>query len=111
MYEYKAIITKVYDGDSVTADIDLGFGVWLHKQKFRLYGINTPELRTKDPEEKAKAYAARDRLREIVLDKPVRIVSHGKGKYGRWLVEIFTDSSTSVNSKLILEGHAEHYII
>ena len=113
MYEYKVKITSVYDGDTVTGDIDLGFEVWMHDQKFRLYGINTPELRTKDSDEKERGYAARDRLRELVLDKTVRIRSHGKGKYGRWLVEIWIDdlSTKSVNQMLIIEGHAAHYLV
>ena len=50
-YEYNAIVTKVYDGDTITVDIDLGLGVWLKKQTIRLYGINTPELRGDEREE------------------------------------------------------------
>ena len=46
MYEYKCKIVKVIDGDTVDVDIDLGFGVWLHKERIRLYGIDTPESRT-----------------------------------------------------------------
>jgi micrococcal nuclease len=42
MYQYKAIITKVVDGDTVDVDIDLGFEVWLRNQRIRLYGIDTP---------------------------------------------------------------------
>ena len=52
MYEYKCKIVKVIDGDTVDVDIDLGFGVWLHKERIRLYGIDTPESRTRDLEEK-----------------------------------------------------------
>ena len=113
MYEYNVKITSVYDGDTVTGDIDLGFGVWMHKQKFRLYGIDTPEIRTKDPDEKVRGYAARDRVRELVLGKTVRVRSLGKGKYGRWLIEIWCEASPtkSLNQLLILEGHAEHYLI
>ena len=111
MYEYNVKITSVYDGDTVTGDVDLGFGIWIFKQKFRLLGIDTPELRTKDEEEKKRGYAARDRLRELILGKTVRIRSFGKGKYGRWLVEIWLDkmSTKSVNQMLILEDHAESY--
>jgi len=111
MYEYNVKITSVYDGDTVTGDIDLGFGIWIFKQKFRLLGIDTPEIRTKDQEEKKRAYAARDRLRELILGKTVRIRSFGKGKYGRWLIEIWTDekATRSVNQMLILEDHAESY--
>ena len=82
MYEYTAKITSVYDGDTVTGDVDLGFGIWIKKQKFRLMGIDTPEIRTKDKDEKVRGYEARDRLRELILGKTVRIRSFGKGKYG-----------------------------
>ena len=113
MYEYTAKITSVYDGDTVTGDVDLGFGIWIKKQKFRLMGIDTPEIRTKDKDEKVRGYEARDRLRELILGKTVRIRSFGKGKYGRWLVDIFIEEidTRSVNQLLILEGHADHYII
>ena len=113
MYEYNVIITSVYDGDTVTGDVDLGFGIWIRKQKFRLMGINTPEIRTRDKEEKKRGYIARDRLRELILDKHVRIRCFGKGKYGRWLVDIFINETDtrSVNQTLILEGLAEHYLV
>ena len=113
MYEYTAKITSVYDGDTVTGDVDLGFGIWIKKQKFRLMGIDTPEIRTKDKDEKVRGYEARDRLRELILGKTVRIRSFGKGKYGRWLVDIWIEDmdTRSVNQLLILEGHANHYII
>ena len=113
MYEYNANIISIYDGDTVTGDIDLGFGIWIRKQKFRLIGINTPEIRTKDADEKIRGYAARDRLIELIGDKTVRIRSFGKGKYGRWLVEIYIDDdeTRSVNQMLISEGHAEPYLV
>ena len=59
MYEYKCKIRKVVDGDTVDVDIDLGFGVWLRKQRVRLVGIDTPESRTKDLEEKKYGLAAK----------------------------------------------------
>ena len=76
-------------------------------------GIDTPEIRTKDKDEKVRGYEARDRLRELILGKTVRIRSFGKGKYGRWLVDIWIEDmdTRSVNQLLILEGHANHYII
>ena len=51
MYEYKCTIVRVGDGDTVDVDIDLGFDVWLSKQRVRLYGVDTPESRTRDKEE------------------------------------------------------------
>ena len=52
MFEYKCKLVRVIDGDTVDIDIDLGFGVWLRKQRIRMYGIDTPESRTRDLEEK-----------------------------------------------------------
>lgn len=110
MYEYNINITKIYDGDTITADVDLGFHTWLHGQKFRLMFIDTPELRDKDEILKAKAYAARDYLRELVKDKRCTIKCHGKGKYGRWLGELFVEGiEGSVNEHLIATGHADRY--
>jgi endonuclease YncB( thermonuclease family) len=59
LYNYRAFVTGVYDGDSITVDIDLGFNNWMKNQKVRLYGINTPELRG---EERPSGLIARDRL-------------------------------------------------
>jgi len=108
MYEYKAIITSVYDGDTVTANIDLGFGVVLKKQKLRLYGINTPEVRGSSKEEGKKV---RDLVREKILDKEVLIKTYRdkKGKYGRWLAEIIHEEE-NINDWLITEGHAVPYL-
>ena len=52
MYEYKAKLIKVVDGDTVDVDIDLGFGVWLRNERVRIMGIDTPESRTRDKVEK-----------------------------------------------------------
>ena len=105
MYIYNAIIVSVYDGDTVTADIDLGFEVWLKGQKLRLLNIDTPEVRGK---EKAEGIVSRDALRSRILGKEVKIKSDRKGKYGRWLVEIFLDDE-NINSWLLAEGLAKPY--
>ena len=52
MYEYRAIITKVYDGDTLTADVDMGFNIWSKNIKIRVLGIDTPEIRSKVQSEK-----------------------------------------------------------
>ena len=62
MYEYKCKMVKVVDGDTVDVDIDLGFGVWMRDQRIRLYGIDTPESRTSDDQEKIYGLAAKDLL-------------------------------------------------
>lgn len=109
MYEYKAIITKVYDGDTLTAEIDLGFKMWAKKVKLRLVGVDTPEIRTKDPVEKELAIKARDRVRELCLGKEVIVKTHGKGKYGRWLASVYVDGDLDIGRFLISEGYAQSY--
>lgn len=106
LYLYKAIVTDVYDGDTVTVDIDLGFNTWKHGEKLRLARINAPEVRGK---EKKEGIPARDWLRERILDKEIRIrtVKDGKGKFGRYLGEIILDGE-NMNDALVNAGHAEY---
>ena len=66
MYEYRVEVLKVIDGDTVDVDIDLGFGVWLKNERVRLHGIDTPESRTRDLEEKKFGLAAKARLKELL---------------------------------------------
>lgn len=108
LYNYKAKITDVYDGDTVTADVDLGFYMVQRKVKIRLYGIDTPELRAKEPELRLAAQHARDALRKSVLNQTVVLRCYGKGKYGRWLCEIFV-GDINVNQWLIEKKLAEPY--
>jgi micrococcal nuclease len=109
MYEYKATVTKVYDGDTITVDFDLGFGILIRKQKIRLYGINTPEVRGP---EKPEGIISRDALRERILGKVVTIKTFRdkKGKYGRWLGEVFVEEQ-NINQWLISEGYAKEYLL
>lgn len=93
LYFYKAKITDVYDADTVTADVDLGFYVWLHEQKFRLFGINAPEVRGGKKEE---GFRCRDLLASRISGKEVLIQSiknpkekDKQEKYGRWLAVIW----------------------
>ena len=88
MYEYRVANIRVVDGDTVDVDIDLGFGVWMKKQRIRLYGIDTPESRTKDKVEKVFGLAAKKRLEEILSmsdDIVLRSVKDIRGKFGRIL--------------------------
>ena len=71
MHEYKCRMVRVVDGDTVDVDIDLGFGVWMLKQRIRMYGIDTPESRTRDLEEKKYGLAAKDFLVKLVLQKEI----------------------------------------
>jgi endonuclease YncB( thermonuclease family) len=67
MYEYRCQILRVVDGDTADIDIDLGFGVWMRKQRVRLYGVDTPESRTRDLEEKKFGMMAKNMSRAIYL--------------------------------------------
>ena len=78
MYTYKAIIVSVYDGDTVTADVDLGFEVWLKGQTLRLLNIDTPEVRGK---EKAEGIVSRDALRARILGKEVKVAVFADGDH------------------------------
>lgn len=108
MYNYKAEIIAVYDGDTVTAKVDLGF---LHFQimKLRLYGIDTPELRGPEREQ---GLVVRDIVREMILDKEVEIHSYKdkQGKFGRYLATIIIDG-VNLNQWLIDNGHAQPYLL
>lgn len=106
MYQYQAHITRVYDGDTVTVDIDLGLNVWVRNEKVRLYGINAPELRGM---ERPQGIESRDHLRELILDKDVIIetIKDKKGKYGRYLGIIML-GKTNINEQMVKDGFARH---
>ncbi len=114
MFEYKCNLVKVVDGDTVDVDIDLGFGVWLRKQRIRLYGIDTPESRTRDKVEKVYGLAAKDFLSKMLSTGEMSIKTHkdAKGKFGRILGELFMKTSVgelSVNQSLVENSHAVRY--
>ena len=114
MYEYRCKIIRVVDGDTVDVDIDLGFGVWLHKERVRIYGIDTPESRTRDLEEKRYGLAAKEFVKEFVRDKGgsnivLRTRKYdAKGKFGRILGDIIVDN-VSMSETMIKEHHAVTY--
>ena len=113
MYEYNANIIRVYDGDTVWADLDLGFGIWMRNQAIRLRGINTPELRG---ETKEAGIAARDRLKDLLTRAGNKCViktvkDDQTGKYGRILGELLVaGEEISLNQVLIDEGFAVPYM-
>ena len=115
MYEYRTKVVRVIDGDTVDVDIDLGFGVWLRKSRIRLLGVDTPESRTRDKEEKKYGLAAKDFLVSKLGDSPIlKTTKDGKGKFGRILGEFLVDDgegrTRSVNDWLISEHHAVRYM-
>ena len=104
MYRYRAKTRSVYDADTIRVDIDLGFGVWLHNQSVRLFGINAPEVRGA---ERPEGLVSRDRLRERLTDQDVTIETFKdrKGKYGRWLAVVWLGDE-NMNEWLVSEGLA-----
>lgn len=111
-WRYEAMVTRVVDGDTIDAMIDLGFSTH-RKIRIRFHGINTPESRTRDLEEKKRGKAATARLKEILDAEDGKFVvsSLGVGKYGRCLGVLYTKSlgETSVQQTLINEGHGVEY--
>lgn len=107
IYQYRAHVVSVYDGDTMRADVDLGFFTWVRNEQFRLSRINAPEVRGPMRPEGLKS---RDRLRELILDKDVIIETEKKGKYGRYIAEVFVEEDgalINVNDLLVAEGWAQ----
>ena len=96
MYEYKAKIVDVYDGDTFTFEVDLGFSITV-KEKIRLAGINTPEVRGKS---KPEGIMVRDYVRSMILGKEVTIQVFKKGKFGRYVAYVFFDNLTGIPCNL-----------
>ena len=114
MYKYKVHVTRIVDGDTVDVDIDLGFGMIYKKQRVRMMGIDTPESRTRDLEEKFYGLQSKAFLKSLLTGsktyKDIYLVSHDKGKFGRILGEFFIgNSEVSVNQQMINDHHAVAY--
>ena len=108
LFHYTATVQSVYDGDTCRVDIDLGLGIWIRNEKLRLVRINAPEMTGDD---KALGTAARDFLRELIDGQKVIIesVKDRRGKYGRYLAEIWIQQDEiwiNVNDALVAAGHA-----
>ena len=121
MYTYKAKLDRVVDGDTVDAYIDLGFDISVHK-RIRLAGIDSPESRTRDLEEKARGLASKDRLIDLLKDGKFILESKEVGKYGRVLGTLFVEETNddnleaneqeykiNINETLVQEGYATEY--
>jgi micrococcal nuclease len=111
MYEYYCEVTRIVDGDTLDVDIDLGFSTKLTKQRIRMLGIDTPESRTRDLEEKSRGLLSKKFLMDLCpVGSKIRLVSHGKGKFGRILGEIFIHQGVlSINKHMCNEGYAVEY--
>ena len=116
-YIYRAKLDRVIDGDTVDALIDVGFDIWV-KKRIRYMGIDTWESRTRDLDEKKKGLAAKARNKELLETVSAkagyfRLKSHGVGKYGRVLGELFIQDEEgkqyNINETLVAEGHGYVY--
>ena len=123
MYIYRCKILRVVDGDTVDVDIDLGFGIWMHKERVRMMGIDTPESRTRDLVEKAFGLASKERLKDILPVGSKQILKtqidksgeDAKGKFGRILGDFLVyyppaDCEMGCTKILINEGYAVEYM-
>ena len=117
MYTYKATLDRVIDGDTIDVNIDLGFDISV-KKRVRFSGINAPESRTRDLEEKVRGLAAKERVKEVLAENESFVIDSKEiGKYGRVLGEIFVGTvdhaekltMVSLNELLKTEGHAVEY--
>ena len=117
MYEYSCKIVRVVDGDTVDVDIDLGFGVWMHNERIRLHGIDTPESRTRDLEEKKFGLLAKDQVEHFLPKDSIQTlvtVKDKAGKFGRILGKFkirdhLHPTPTTINEWMIRHHHAAPY--
>ncbi len=115
MYEYRVEIKKVVDGDTVDVDIDLGFGIWMRNERIRLMGIDTPESRTRDLEEKKYGLAAKKFLQNMLDDEggiTLKTDKDAEGKFGRILGTFYRTTNyadKSINDYMIEKHHAVAY--
>ena len=122
--KYDVKLIKVVDGDTVDVDIDLGFGIWLHDERVRIMGIDTPESRTRDKVEDLFGEAAKARVKELFESEHIKLITEEdrkgedmKGKFGRILGDFDIEYKNQDNSYeirrltsiMIEEGHAVAY--
>lgn len=111
MYEYKCILDRVVDGDTVDVHISLGFNVWLRHERVRLAGIDAPGTRTLDPIEKIFGFAAKQRVVDLTsLEGLVLISEQFQGKFGRILGDFRIQGEDKTLTEILLsEGHVIEY--
>ena len=115
MWTYRAKVIRVIDGDTVDVDIDLGFGVWMHKERIRLYGIDTPESRTRDLDEKKYGLIAKGWIEKFMPVGSMQTLITQKdksGKFGRILGKFRVNDGhydIILNDWMISNHHAVAY--
>lgn len=118
VYEYSCKIVRVVDGDTVDVDIDLGFGIWMRNERIRLHGIDTPESRTRDLEEKKYGILAKEQVKYFLPKDSIQIlitVKDKAGKFGRILGKFKLEDAlyptvTTLNEWMIQHHHAAPYL-
>lgn len=111
MYTYKAQVLRVIDGDTVDLLVEVGFNIKI-KERFRLYGIDTPETRTRDLEEKAAGLEAKEYLRNRLhnlINLNIKTRKDSKGKFGRYLCTLY-DGNIDINKEMVKHGYAKPYL-
>jgi len=111
MYEYGCKVTRVVDGDTIDVDLDLGFDI-IYKCRVRLYGIDTPESRTRNKDEKVRGKLAAKFLQDAISNGENVILQtqlkDSKGKFGRVLASVIVDG-INVNQQMITNHMAVRY--
>ena len=113
LHQYKCKIKRIVDGDTIIADIDLGFYVWLNDVSIRILNINAPEIRTKDLTEKEAGLKTKARVEELLPVGSEVIVNTAidKEKFGRILGDFLIDGKESLGHILVAEGLAKPYFL
>jgi micrococcal nuclease len=110
MYEYNCTIVRVIDGDSILVDIDLGFGLWIHGESIRLFGVDCPECRSRSATEKKAGLLAKGFVMQMLHEGGTyKLTTKEKGKFGRYLGTIKIDGELTINAALISEHLAVPY--
>ena len=110
MYTYKAIVKRIYDGDTITVDIDLGFGIIFKDQTIRLLGIDTPELRGEERSDGLKSRSFVVERLPINSEVIITTVKDRKEKFGRYLATVYYgDDMKNLNEELLQNGMAKPY--
>jgi endonuclease YncB( thermonuclease family) len=114
LYNYIAVVKNVFDGDAITVDLDLGFGVTLIDRRLRLRGVDAPKLKTEDPDEKKRAYETREFVKRKVAEvgNAVYIRTYKSGKFGKFISDVWFNKKDAEDGKwettlnfMLLDNH------
>ena len=120
LYNYIAVVKNVFDGDAITVDLDLGFGVTLVDRRLRLRGVDAPKMKTEDPNEKKRAYETRDFVKKKVaeVENTIYIRTYKSGKFGKFISDVWLNKKdaeegkfeTTLNSLLLKNNLAIEFV-